>query len=151
MDLFLHHTRLLRLLFHHFLCFALIHLLHCNSYFPMQSTETQRNYSMALRQINANIYFMSNYWSTEAVQCSSYESNHPFRNGCAKPLWEEQPAGASRARNMTTRTGYRFPTEWATGSTRGWIFHKADGNPVDRYLQSFFSPPPYMLQCCYCS
>lgn len=33
----------------------------------MQSTERQRHRSVALRQINANIYFISNYRGTEAV------------------------------------------------------------------------------------
>lgn len=58
-------------------------LLCYNSYFSMQSTERQRNYSTALRQINANIYFMSN-GGTEAVQCSSYESQRPLRNEVQK-------------------------------------------------------------------
>lgn len=59
----------------------------------MQSTEKQRNYSIALRQINANIYFMSNYGGTEAVQRSSYESKRPLRNGWTETVLEVQPAG----------------------------------------------------------
>lgn len=74
-------------------CLARIHLLHHNSYFSMQSTEKQRNYSIALRQINANIYFMSNYRGTEAVQRSSYESKRPLRNGRTETVLEVHPAG----------------------------------------------------------
>ena len=40
------------------------HLFHDHLYFPMQSTA----YGGALRQINANIYFMCNYWGRTAVQ-----------------------------------------------------------------------------------
>lgn len=59
----------------------------------MQSTERQRNYNIALRQINANIYFMSNYWDTEADRCSSSESKRPLRNGNTETILEVQPAG----------------------------------------------------------
>lgn len=59
----------------------------------MQSTERQRNYNIALRQINANIYFMSNYWDTEADRCSSFESKRPLRNGHTETVLEVQPAG----------------------------------------------------------
>lgn len=59
----------------------------------MQSTERQWNYNIALRQINANIYFMSNYWDTAAVRCSSFESKRPLRNGHTETVLEVQPAG----------------------------------------------------------
>lgn len=72
----------------------------------MQITERQRNYSIALRQINANIYFMFNYGGTEAVQCSSYESKRPLRNGRTETVLEVQDK--LQEQGIWLHTGYSF-------------------------------------------
>lgn len=50
-------------------------------------TQNRAQKGIALRQINANINFMSNYEGIEAALCSSYESKRPLGNGRPETVW----------------------------------------------------------------